>query len=172
MSDQQLSIIPKDIIIQLEIVSEDEQQPDSADVEEVSREIVDALRSSGYTVEPTYTGTKGGPAFDIVVHIYNVIHDNEALLTAVFMTTSSILQCIMKVRDWRAEKEKTRRAPIEITVEVNSKPLTIKASDVGSVTELLKQLQRTHPEVTKQVLPQTNVKTRVQVPKKKRYHAH
>ena|SRR2546429_7264183 len=172
MSDQQFTITPQDIIIQLEIVSEDEQQPDSAEVEEVSREIVDALRSSGYTVEPTYTGTKGNPAFDIVVHIYNIIHDNEALLTAVFMTTSSILQCIMKVRDWRAEKEKTRRAPIEITLEVNSKPLTIKASDIGNATKLVEQLQRTHPEVAQQGFPQTNVKTRVQIPKKKRYHGH
>ncbi len=172
MADQELSIVSQDIIIQLEIVSEDDQQPDSPDVEEVSREIVDALRSSGYTVEPTYTGTKGPPAFDIVVHIYNVIHDNEALLTAVFMTTSSILQCIMKVRDRRAEKEKTHRAPIEISLEVNGKPLTVKASDVEDATKLVEQLRHTHPEAAKQALPQTNVKTRVQVPKKKRYHGH
>src|SRR5713226_8238646 len=104
MSEQQIFNAPQDIIIQLEIVPEDEQDADIADIEEVSREIVDYLRNSGYTVEPTYSGTKGNPAFDIVVHIYQFIHDNKELITAVLSTSSVAIQCLIKERDRRAEK--------------------------------------------------------------------
>ena len=172
MSNQQFTTNPQEIRIELEIVPEDDQLSNDTDVEEVSREVVDYLRSSGYTVEPAYTGIKGNPVFEIVIHIYKAIHDNEALLAAIFTSLPSILQCIMKVRDRRAEREKTHRAPLEVTLEVDGEPMTIKSSDAESVSNLLKQLHRAQSEGPMQDILPISLKTKVQVPKKKRYRGH
>jgi len=171
-SNARSSDTPQDNTIQLEIVPEDNQQSDIADVEEISREIVDHLRSSDYTVEPTYTGTKGISLFDVIMHVFTTIHNHESLLVAVFTSSSSILQVIIKIRDWRDEKEKTHRAPLEIILEVKGKPITIKTSDAESATKLIEQLQHTHPGVTKEIVSGNDIKIKVKVPKKQRGRKH
>ena|GEM_PF-3498708 len=169
-SDKQPRNNFQDIIIQLEIVAEDNQHPDIADIEEISREIVDQLRSSGYTIEPSYTGAKGNPLFDIIMHILNAVHSHEALIVAAFTFSSSILQVITKVRDRRDEKEKARREPLEIILEVKGKPIAIKTSDVHSATKLIELFQQTHSEVIKEVGSESDMKIKVRVPKKQRGH--
>lgn len=159
---------PETIVIQLEVISEDEQQPDIADIEEISREIVDYLRSNGYEVEPGYSGTKGIPGFEIVMDIYSSIHSHEALVAAALSFASSSLQCIIKVCDWRVQKEKKlRQTPYEVSLEVNGKSLTITAPDVESATKLVERFQQIHPEKVKQ-LSQGSMKIKVRVPKKQR----
>jgi hypothetical protein len=167
MSSQQPSNTSQVITIQLEIVPEDEQQPDIADVEEVGRECVDYLRSNGYIVEPTYTGTKGNPIFDIVVQVYNVIHDNKELLAAAFTTASIVLQYLIKERDKRAEEEKAQRPLLEITLYVNGKAVS---PDAEISSKLVEQHQGVHPEGSQKVNPQNSVKIRVRVSKKQRHH--
>src|SRR5260221_13102469 len=172
MSEQLVSPDTQKIIIQLEVVSEDEQQPNIADVEEVSREIVTYLRSNGFTVEPRYTGTKGIPDLDVILHVFHIIHGHEALAAAVFSFASSAIKGIIKVCTWRAEKDKTRRKNYEITLEVGDKPVTITSSDIEGATKLVEQLQRTYPEAAKQALSQNNMKIKVRVPKKERRRKH
>src|SRR5450755_3032463 len=168
MSNQQAFKAPSDLVIQLEIVSEDEQYPDIADIEEVSREIVDYFRENGYTVEPTYTATKGNPTFDIIVHIYQIIHDNKELITATFSTASLVLQYLLKERDGRAEKEKTQRSPLEITFYVNDQAVSL---DTSHLTESTKQFQNTLSEKADRGADSLDkAKIQIRVPKRKRHH--
>jgi hypothetical protein len=170
MSNQQAFKAPSNLVIQLEIISEDEQYPDIADIEEVSREIVDSLRENGYTVEPTYTETKGNPTFDIIVHIYQAIHDNKELITAMFSTASLAVQYLLKERDRRAGKEKTQRSPLEITLYINDHAVSL---DTSNPTELAKQPQIALPKKADRVADsQDKARIQIRVPKTKRRHRH
>ncbi len=83
-----------------------------------------------------------------------------------------VLQALLIARDMRADKERTKRAPLKITLQVDDKVMTIEASDVKDAEKLLKQLQSTHPEGTKIINAQSQVKIGVSVPKKKRRGSH
>ena len=159
-----------DLVIQLEIISEDEQYPDLADIEEVSREIVDTLRENGYTVEPTYTATKGNPTFDIIVHIYQIIQNNKDWIAAMFSTVSLALQFLIKERDRRAEKEKTQRSPLEITLYVNDRAVSL---DPNSHVILIKQAESAIAEKEGEAKnSQDKARIQIRVPKTKRHHRH
>src|SRR2546421_5375913 len=99
MSDQQSSHEPQSMKIQLEVVPENAQEADIADIDEVGQSLVDELRNNGYTVNPTYTGKKGAPLFEILVPIAQFLHDNKDWLLAILSTVSPVLQFIQKERD-------------------------------------------------------------------------
>lgn len=169
MNDQQLSHTAKSSLIQLEVIPEDEGETDIADIDEVSRSLFEQLTNSGFTVTPTLTGRKGGgPIFDILVQIPQFLQDNKDWLLAMLNALPPVLQCLLIARDMRSEKEKTKRTPLKITLQVDDKVLTIEASDVNDAEKLLKQLQPIHHEGTKMINSQSHVKIGVSVPKKKR----
>jgi len=158
MNDPQVSPSTQDALVQLEVVSEeDEQQTDIADVNEVGRSLFEQLATSGYTVKPSPTGRKGGgPLFDILLQIPPFLHDNKDWLLA---SIPPLLQCLLIARDNRANQEKEKRSPLKITLEINAKPMIIETTDLKDAIKLAEQLQENHPN---------KVKIQVSVPKKKR----
>jgi hypothetical protein len=173
MSNQHISDTSQSMLIQLEVMPEDEQESDIADVGEVGRSLFEQLTNSGFTVAPTTTGRKGGgPLFDILVQIPQLLYDNKDWLLAMLNALPPVLQTLLIARDMRADKERTKRAPLKITLQVDDKVMTIEASDVKDAEKLLKQLQSIHPEGTKIINAQSQVKIGVSVPKKKRRGSH
>src|SRR5713101_5334353 len=171
MSDQQ-NTQTQGMTIQLEVVPDDEEQEDIADTDEVRQSLVDELRSSGYTVNPAYTGKKTGTAFDILLQIPQYIHDNREVLLAMFDSIAVAFQCLMRVSEKRPEREKGQRAPLEFKLEVNGKTVTITAPDAESGMKILQKLQSAYPEEAKNLTPRSNIKIKAKVPKKKRRHSH
>ena len=170
MSDQQ-NTQTQSMTIQLEVVPEDEEQEDIADTDEVRQSLVDELRSSGYTVNPAYTGKKGSPLFDILLQIPQFIHDNREVLLTMFDSLAVVFQCFLRVSEKRPEREKAQRAPLEFKLEVNGKTVTITAPDAESGMKILEKLQSTYPEEAKNLTPRSNIKIKAKVPKKKRRHS-
>ena len=145
-------------VVQLEVVPEDEQQVDIADIDQVGRSLFDQLTNGGYTVKPVTTGKKGGePLFEILLQIPQFLHENKDWLLA---SIPPVLESLLIVRDRLAEREKTRRTPLKITLEVNGKPVIIETADLKNITKLVKQLQTDSPQ---------EAKIQVRVPKKKRH---
>lgn len=172
MSNQQSSQTPQNMTVQLEVVPEDTQQADIADVDEVGRSLVDELRSNRFTVTPTYTGKRGGPVFDILVQVPQFIHDNKDLLLGILDSVTIALQCLLLSSERRAEKEREQRSPVNFILEVNGKSVIIERPDVESETKLREKLQSAHPEEIKKLSPQSSVKIRATVPKKQRRPRH
>jgi len=157
------------MVIHLEVVSDDEQPADVADISEVSRELVDELRKKNYIVSPVYTGMRGGGAlFDIVLQISQLISDNKELLPPLFESIILTLQCLLVVHDQRAEREKERHAPLGYTLELDGFPITITAHNVKDAGELLKCFREVYPEATKKLTTASSVKVKAKVSKRKR----
>lgn len=175
MSKQQSSLDSQSMTIQFEVMPEDAQQTDIADVDEVGRSLVGELRSNRFAVTPTYTGKRGGSVFDILVQVPQFIHDNKDLLLGILDSVAIALQCLLLSSERRAEKEKEQRDPIKLILEVNDKSVTIDRSDVENGTKLREKLQRTHPDEIKKITTRSNMKIKASVPRKKRRprnHSH
>src|SRR4051794_23656169 len=69
-------------IITVEVVPEDPLDADMALVDAVGRDTADALRLDGYTIEPVYTGQRGGFLVDVVVPFFNAIAANRDIILA------------------------------------------------------------------------------------------
>jgi hypothetical protein len=177
MSDQLDSHPTQDIAIQLEIVAEDADREDVADVDEVARGIVDHIRNSGYTVKPKYTGKMGGPVFDIFMQAGTMLYENREVI----VTAAASLECVSVtlelIKRW-SERHKEARNPlplapteIEITIPTTTGSWTIKAPDVEKAIETVKQLPATEPEKVKKITSHSpHVKT--SVARRRRRHHH
>jgi hypothetical protein len=166
MNNQPISSSTQHITIQLEVVPEDEQQRDIADIDEVGRSLFEQLRSTGYMVTPTSTGKKGGgPIFNILIQFPQFLHDNKDWLLG---SIPPLLECLLIVRDKHVEREGTKRAPLKVTLKIDGKPLTIETTDPKDAAKLLERLQITYPKETSKVTPKSKIEVRVNVPKKKR----
>ena len=144
-------------VIQLEVASDDEQKADIADVDEVGRCLFDELTQNGYAVKPASTGRKGGgPLYDIVLSIPPFLYDNKDWLLG---SLPLVLECLLIASKRHEEREKAKRPPLKITLEVNGKPVITEVSDPKDAVKLLEQLQRAQHD---------KVKVKVRVPKKKR----
>ena len=69
MENQQDSTTSQPVTLTLEVVPEDPQNSDPALVDAVGRDTADARRSEGYTVQPVYTGTRGGPLVETIAFL-------------------------------------------------------------------------------------------------------
>jgi hypothetical protein len=76
MERKQVSATSQPIKLTLEVVPEDPLDSDPALVDAVGRDTADALRGEGYTVQPIYTGKRGGPLVEIIAFL------SQALATA------------------------------------------------------------------------------------------
>ncbi len=168
MGNQQSPLATQDLTIQLEVVSEDEQQ-DFADIDEIGRSLFEQLRSSGYTVTPASTGRKGGgPLLDILLQIPQFLQDNKELLLAMFESVALVLQCLFIARDRRTEIERAKRAPLRFTLLVDGKPLTIEAADFKEAAKLIVQFQKLYPDEAKKVTAQSKIEIKAHASKKRR----
>lgn len=173
MSNQHEPSTIQNKIIQLEVVSEEKHQGDIVDIDEVGRSLFDHLRNSGYTATAAHTGKKGGePLFDVLLQGSQFLHDNKDVLLALFESVTLILQCLFIARDRRAEIEKTRRAPLIFTLQVDGRPLTIETADVKDAVKLIEQFQKLYPDEAKKLATQHTIKIEARVPKKRRRGSH
>jgi hypothetical protein len=169
---QQNSHSTQNIPLRFEVLPEEGQPVDIADIDEVGQELVDELRKNHYSVDPAYTGKKGGPVYDILFQIPQFIHDNKETLLAMFDSITLTLQCLLVVRDRRVEREKEHRAPLQFTLEIDGKPITITAHNAESGVKLLESFQQAYPEGTNKSAPISGMKVKAKVPKKRRRHSH
>jgi hypothetical protein len=166
------------ITIQLEIVPEDAQQQDIADVDEVGRNIVDYIRERGYSVKPAYTGKMGGPLFDIFMQAYMVLQDNREVLATAAATLEFLSATLGFINDHKREPEKEKpqliSAPmlIEISIPTSEGPWIVKAPDAETAIKVIEQLPVTSPEKLKKVIRHGKTKITTIVPKRKRNLPH
>ncbi len=175
MSNQQVSDASQEesMIIRLEVVPEDEENVNIADIDEVGRSIFEQLTTQGFTVVPIQLGKKGGePIFDILVQVSHILVTNKDWFLAMLNTLPPILQCLIITREKRAAKEQTKRAPLKITLQVDGKPVIIETEKLADAEELLKQLQVVQPADASQSVSKTDIKIHVSVPKKQRRASH
>ncbi len=172
MGEQHSSTSTQNLMIQLEIVSENEHQADIADIDEVSRSLVDSLRKNGYTVKPHYTSRMGSPVYDVIIDIYQLIHGNEELLVALFTSVTAVLTFISShTKQDSKEKKQHTLAQIEITfpmIDDKDRPLTIKAPDPETAITLLKHINDVSSQGVKTVDSGSRVKIKMSAANKKR----
>ena len=166
-----------DVTVQLEIVPENAQREDVADIDEVARSIVDHIRISGYTVKPKYTGKMGGPVFDIFVQAYAILHDNKELLSTAAAALEFISATLELIKGYIEQDGKDRNQPalvptqIEITISTMNGPWIIKASDAEAAINVVKQLPIAEPEKVKTIaLDNAKIKTSVARRRHKRHY--
>jgi hypothetical protein len=69
MESQQDPSTSQLITLNLKVVPQDPLNSDPALVDAVVRDTAGALRSEGYTVQPVYTGKRGGPLVEIITFL-------------------------------------------------------------------------------------------------------
>ena len=167
MDNQTLSIT-------LEVTSEDPNVTSAADAYAVGRDSANALRNDGYTIQPVYTGQRGGEFLvDVVFPLLNtiwtqkdmILTDVSALVT-ILTPVVTVVQYLREAHERRVGKETAREHPLKITLEIGEARLSLESSDQeGDVLaeHLAKQLLASYPHI--QVIPQTKPKVMSRVPK-------
>ena len=152
--------------ILLEVEPEDERESNPVVIGEVGRNIVSGLRQEGCTVEPVYSGQKGG--LELLFTVWTVLQsgvveawthvDAIASLCAIFETTKPLLLRVFKAQE---------KHPVKISVVIDGASVSVEAADLEDAEAALVLAQRfhsAHPAV--KVTPQTQVKAKVRVSKK------
>src|SRR5215469_13255130 len=96
---------PQPITIELEFVPEDERDADPAAVGEVGRSVIEALTQDGYTVQPVYTGERGGFLLAIPLVLLlagQAIAANKDLLIELLKTVQPVIAYVFRGRDKKA----------------------------------------------------------------------
>ncbi len=171
MTDQERSSNPQSITIQLEIVSESEQDADPATVREVGRSIVDALRREGYTVQPAYTGERGDFLFDITSFLQatvQIVLAHKDLLIELFKAASPIAKCVVEEGEKHLVKKVTP-GHLKVEIGIEGDYIQAEATDLAGNEQIL-QLANTflarYPRTIAEVTPQSVVKVKGRVPKR------
>ena len=159
----------------LEIVAEDDHDADLVAIGEIGRGILDEVKRDGFTVEPVYTGQRGG--VELLFEIVNYVQTTAQMvgtdiyaqrdvigvvanLMTVFVGVSPLAMKIFKVQE---------KHPIKISIVIDGVPITVEAvnfKDAEAMLELAKEFYAKHPYVN--ATPQSQVKIQASVPKKAR----
>jgi len=163
--------------ITLEVIPDDPHDADPALVDAVGRDAADALRSDGYTIEPVYTGQRGG---DFLIGILipmlvtawtqkdTVLADGSALVT-IFTPVVSFAKRLHEAHERRKGKDAAQQSPIKIAVEIDGASISIEAPNLEAVEGAMKLAQRfqmQHPAVASQVTSQSSAKLKASVSKR------
>jgi hypothetical protein len=163
--------------ITLEIVPDDPLDADPALVDAVGRDATDALRNDGYTIEPVYTGQRGG---DFLVNVVMpvlasawtqkdlILADGSALIT-LFTPVVSLAKHLHEAHERRVGKDAAQQSPIKITVEIDGASISIEAPDLENAQGAIKLAQRfqmQHPTIASQVTNQSKAKLKAGVSKR------
>src|SRR5260370_2302716 len=133
MSSQAESDNSNGFRITLEVTPDDPHDADPALVDAVGRDTADALSNDGYTIEPVYTGTRGG---DFLVNVLatawaqkdTILADGSAL-TTIFTPVVSFAKRLHEAHGRRVGKDAAQQSPIKITVEIDGASISIEAPD-------------------------------------------
>ena len=163
--------------ITLEVVPDDPHDADPALVDAVGREAADALRTDGYTIEPVYTGTRGGGLLvDVVMPVLAtawaqkevILADGSALVT-IFTPVVLIAKKLHEAHEQRKGKDAAQQSPIKIAVEIDGATISIEAPDLEAAEGAIRLAQRfqvQHPAVVSQVTSQSNARLKASVSKR------
>jgi len=162
--------------ITLEVVPEDPQQADPALVDAIGRDTIDALRNKGYTIEPVYTGQRGGVLVAVLIpfliDIWTskdiILADGSALVT-IMTPIVIIIQHLREAHEKRVGNEAFQKTPIKITVEINGNPISVETPDLQTAEGamiLARRFLAQHPGAAVQMTSQSQVKITGSVPKR------
>jgi hypothetical protein len=164
MAEHNASLPPQTVTIRLEFVDTDPHQPDPATRGEVARRAVHELRSEGYTVQPAYTGTRGGDVFEIIRQVVQQIQDNQELLTALVSLATPIITHFLGRRASKANSRQKIEKNIEVEVAVDHMSADVRSEDAEDADRLLARLLQVHPNLAQTVTPSSTFSVRVHVP--------
>ncbi len=167
----------------LEIVAEDERDVDPVAIGEVGRGILDEVKQDGFTVEPVYTGQRGG--LELLFEIVNAAQSTGQMIYAqrdaigvvnnlfgIFGGVSSVVMLVFNARKKHEAKQAVvaqEQHPVKISIVIDGAPITVEAAnfkDAETMLELAKKFHSVHPSVN--ATPQSQVKIQASVPKKAR----
>jgi hypothetical protein len=162
--------------ITLEIASEDPKDSNPALVDAVGRDTTEALIKDGFTVEPVYTGQRGGFLVDVLIPFLAatwankdiILADGSALITLI-TPVFTLTQYLREAHEKRIGKVAFQQAPIKITVEISGALISIETPDLETAEGAMKLAQRfqtQYPTVASHVTSQSNVKVKGSVPKR------
>src|SRR5438132_1108276 len=83
--------------ITLEVISEDPNEAATAETYAVGRDTADALRNDGYTIQPVYTGRRGGFLVDVVFPMLTTMWDQKEVILADVSALITILTPVVRV---------------------------------------------------------------------------
>lgn len=159
---------PQTFTIQLAFVDADEQQPDPATVGEVARQTITDLRNQDYTVQPAYTGAKGGNVFAIATQLGQHIVENKELLIALLGLATPILTVLLNRYEKRLDREEAAAVPPSppIFLTINHATVPVEAADLDDNGRLLHKLLAAQPDLIDTVTPESTPQIEVRVPRK------
>ncbi len=164
--------------ILLEIVAEDEENADIFEMSAATRAIVNEVKQDGYSIEPQYTGQRGGLdlIFEVLPYLQSVWEgiyaQRETIsiiadLSAVFAAISPLVVSVFKAREKQAATSPV--PPVKLTIMIDGAPISVEVAnlqDAESALELAKRFHSVHPTV--KPTPKSQVKIQAKVPKKQK----
>jgi hypothetical protein len=182
MSHQPKSVSPEGFSIKLEIVPEDPHNADLALIDAIGRDTSDTLRRDGCTIEPIYTGQRGGFLVDVLIPTLTaiwaqkdvILADGSALVT-ILMPVVLIIKHLLDVQEKRLGKESMQQSAIKITVEIDGEPISVEAPDLqtaDAAMKLARRFQSQHPTVSKKATKDSKLKIRARVSKRHLRRSH
>jgi hypothetical protein len=174
--EQRTPLAPHPLSLTLELVPDDEHDPDPAAVHEVGRTVIDELQQAGYTIIPLSTGQRGGLEliFQVVMTTAQTIGadimaqkdaiDVTSALCAIFATISPLLLRLFHIQ----KKLPAHESEIKVFIKVNEAEMEVTSSDVADDERIIRLAERfiaLHP--TTKVAQNSAVKVRGHVPKRK-----
>jgi hypothetical protein len=178
MESQQDSATSQPIKLTLEVVSEDPLNSDPALVDAIGRDTADSLRSEGYTVQPVYTGTRGGPFVEVITFLTQTASiawaNKEALiadvsgLVTIIGAAAAVINKARQAYEKRVGKDTAGQYPITLTLEIDSMSIPFAVSDVESAEDIVKMAQRlraSHPTIARSDPSQSKAGVKASVPK-------
>jgi len=171
------------MVVILEITSEDPQDGDMALVDAVRRDTIDALQNDGYRVQIPYTGERGGVTpIEVVTILTNAatyvwahkdvieetMNDMSALIT-IFGGVIPVIKHVFKANEQRAIKDHIPSQPIKIATIIDGTSISVEASDLEqaeAALTLARRFRAQQPAVATKVTTKSNVKVKGNVPKR------
>ncbi len=154
------------ITFQFEVVADEQDPADPATLGELSRYVAQELRKMGYTVEPLYTGERGGELLEIIKYIAVAVVDHREVIMEIIKDAGIIIGVI-----GAGQKVITanRKEQIQIKIEIINDDGTSLKSE-GMDDESKKEMQKKLPSFIEQT-PKTKKRkftARVQQQSKRR----
>lgn len=187
MSQTPYSNHSHDLTILFEAIPEDEHHSDPAVVEAMGREVVAALRNDGYTVEPVYTGQRGGGLYEILPAVqatfqYAITYKDQVI--ELFKAIKPIVTRVAEVREKQLALDEKQADGIKVEFSLG-KDQSFKGESpnlAGNeiIAELAKEFMHLHvqiveqeaPRIVEQDMPRSVVKISESVPKRKTRRRH
>jgi len=168
--DTQQNLSQSETIL-LEVLSEDMGQLDIADIaeiNEVSRNLLDGLKKAGYSVSvvPDSTRTKGSGSEPVILAIVlQFLNDNKDWL---LRDIPLLLGNLVSIRNKLASRKNTKGSPIKVTVVIGGNSLIVEADNVEDAKKAVEDFianQETKKDKKKTKRSKANIK--VHIPGKK-----